>query len=169
MTATSERAESIDFSDPYLETGLCLLVSNNSNIQTIEDADQSENAIAVKQGTTGHLYAMEHIKNARVLAVDKETAAVVEVTQGKADAFIYDQMSTFRNWQRHPDTTRPILAPFKKENWAIGIRKGNDELRKQVNAFIADFKANGGFDQLGERYLSEEKKAFQEMGYPFFF
>ena len=27
MTATPERAQSIDFSEPYLKTGLCLLVS----------------------------------------------------------------------------------------------------------------------------------------------
>ncbi|MBD5780555.1 transporter substrate-binding domain-containing protein [Pelagicoccus sp. NFK12] len=169
MTATEERAQSIDFSDPYLNTGLCLLVSKSSDIQTIEDADQEGNSIAVKQGTTGHLYAIDNIKNARVLPLDKETAAVVEVTQGKADAFIYDQMSTFRNWKRHPETTRPILSPFKQENWAIGIRKGNEELRQQVNAFLSEFQASGGFETLGERYLSEEKKAFQQMGYPFFF
>lgn len=169
MTATEERAGSIDFSDPYLETGLCLLVSKDSDIQSIEDADQKGKSIAVKQGTTGHLHAIDHVKNAQVLPLDKETAAVIEVTQGKADAFIYDQMSTYRNWLRHPETTRPILKPFKKENWAIGIRKGNEELKQQVNTFLSEFKESGGFDELGERYLSEEKKAFQEMGYAFFF
>src|SRR5262245_39406388 len=35
MTATPERAESIDFSEPYLKTGLCLLTGKNSSIQTI--------------------------------------------------------------------------------------------------------------------------------------
>ena len=71
------------------------------------------------------------MKNARVLVLDKETACVLEVAQGKADAFIYDQMSTFKNWQKNPDSTRAILAPFQAESWAIGIRKGNDELREQ--------------------------------------
>ncbi len=169
MTATEERAGSIDFSDPYLETGLCLLVSKDSDIQSINDVDKKGKSIAVKQGTTGHLHAIDHVKYAQVLPLDKETAAVIEVTQGKADAFIYDQMSTYRNWLRHPETTRPILKPFKKESWAIGIRKGNEELKLQVNEFLSDFKENGGFDELGERYLSEEKKAFQEMGYAFFF
>jgi polar amino acid transport system substrate-binding protein len=32
MTATPERAESIAFSDPYLHTGLCLLVGRNSPV-----------------------------------------------------------------------------------------------------------------------------------------
>lgn len=40
MTATAERAESIDFSDPYLTTGLCLLVPAKSKINSIDEADQ---------------------------------------------------------------------------------------------------------------------------------
>jgi len=169
MTATEERAQSIDFSEPYLRTGLCLLVSKDSDIDSIEAADRKGNSIAVKQGTTGHLYAMDKIKQASVLPLEKETTAVIEVIQGKADAFIYDQMSTFRNWQRHPETTRPLLTPFKSENWAIGIRKGNRDLLEAVNAFLEAYESQGGFEELGNRYLSEEKKAFKELGYPFLF
>ncbi len=169
MTANSERAQSIDFSEPYLKTGLCLLVGAKSNIQLIADADKAGVNIVVKQGTTGHAYAGQQVKNARVLVLDKETACVLEVAQGKADAFIYDQMSTFKNWQKNPDSTRAILAPFQAESWAIGIRKGNDDLRERVNKFLADFRAKGGFDQLGDRYLKEQKEAFKQMGIPFYF
>lgn len=169
MTATEERSQSIDFSDPYLETGLCLLVSKDSDINSISDLDKPGKEIAVKLGTTGHLFAMQEIQNAHVLPLEKETAAVIEVVQGKADAFIYDQMSTLRNWRRHPETTRPLLEPFKKEYWAIGIQKGNDELKAEINDFLKVFKAEGGFEVLGDRYLSEEKKSFKEMGIPFFF
>src|ERR1700728_1277099 len=83
MTATPERAKSIAFSDPYLTTGLCLLVGKGSPIQSIEDADQTGRTIAVKQGTTGHVYATDNIKKARVLVLDKEDACVLEVVQGK--------------------------------------------------------------------------------------
>ena len=169
MTATDEREKSIDFSDPYLKTGLCLLVAKDSPIHSIEDADQEGLSIAVKQGTTGLLYAMERIKHARVLTLEKESSAVLEVAQGKADAFIYDQMSIFKNWQRYSDTTRPLLNPFQKESWVVGLQKGDTELREQVNAFLKDFREKGGFEKLGNKYLSEQKKAFQELGYPFFF
>jgi len=169
MTATEERARSIDFSDPYLKTGHCLLVGKDSEAHGLEDLDLPGKRIAVKQGTTGHLYAMQAITKATVLPLEKETAAVIEVAQGKADAFIYDQMSTYRNWKRHAATTRPILQAFNSESWAIGIRKGNHELRRSVNEFLQGYRSQGGFDQLAERYLSEEKKAFEELGIPFFF
>jgi polar amino acid transport system substrate-binding protein len=169
MTETPERAQSIDFSQPYLRTGLCLLLSKNAAIDSISQADQNGFSIAVKQGTTGQAYASQHFQKAKVLALDKEDACVLEVVQGKAQAFIYDQMSIFKHWQQHQDATRALLKPFKEELWAIGIRKGRDDLKAQVNAFLADFKSKGGFDQIGDQYLKDQKEAFRKLGIPFYF
>jgi len=169
MTATPERAQSIDFSDPYLKTGLCLLVRSNSSIQSIGEANNAGLTIVVKKGTTGNIYAEQQIKNASVVVLEKESACLLEVLQGKADAFIYDQMSTYENWQKNQGTTRAILKPFQQESWAIGIRKGDDELREQVNKFLADFRAKKGFDALGDKYLAGQKEAFKKMDIPFFF
>ena len=169
MTETPARLQSIDFSDPYLRTGLCLLVNKKAQIDSIEQADQEKYTLSVKQGTTGQSYAQNHLKHARVLTLDKEDTCVLEVVQGKAQAFIYDQMSVFKHWQAHQDSTTALLKPFQEENWAIGLRKGNDSLRTQVNPFLASFRAQGGFEKLGEKYLKEQKEAFGKMGIPFFF
>jgi polar amino acid transport system substrate-binding protein len=169
MTVTAERAKAIAFSEPYLKTGLCLLVGKASPIKSISDADQPGRVVAVKRGTTGHIYATDKIKNAKVLVLDKEDACVLEVIQGKADAFIYDQISTYENWRRNPDTTRPLLKPFQEESWAIGLRQDDEALLKQVNQFLQDYKGRGGFEELGDRYLKGQKEAFRKMGYPFYF
>lgn len=169
MTATPERALSIDFSEPYLKNGLCLLVSAKSDAKTVADLNRAGRVVAVKKGTTGHLYATQNCQQARVLVLDKETACVLEVTQGKADAFIYDQIGVFENWRRNREATRPVLEPFREESWAVGLRKGNDDLRGKVNAFLADFRTSGGFDKLAEKWLAEQKTAFKERGVPFVF
>jgi polar amino acid transport system substrate-binding protein len=169
MTATPERAKSIAFSDPYLQTGLCLLVGKNSSIQSIEDADQTGRTVVVKRGTTGHVYATDHIKKAKLLIGPNENACVLEVVQGKADAFIYDQISTYENWQRNQQTTRPLLKPFQQESWAIGLRLDDTNLLGKVNHFLKGYKEHGGFEQLGDRYLKEQKEAFRKLGYPFYF
>jgi polar amino acid transport system substrate-binding protein len=78
-------------------------------------------------------------------------------------------MSVFKHWQRHRDTTAALLKPFQEEQWAIGIRKGNEALAAKVNAFLAAFRAAHGFDRLADKYLKEQKEAFQEMGIPFYF
>lgn len=169
MTATPERAQSIDFSEPYLTTGLALLVGAKSDVQSIADLQGGGKIVAVKKGTTGHVYGTEHLRSAKLLVLDKENACVLEIVQGKADAFIYDQMSVLKNWEQHKESTRPLLAPFKTEQWAIGIRKGNDTLRAEVNAFFTDFRARGGFERLGERWLRDQKNEFAARGIPFVF
>jgi polar amino acid transport system substrate-binding protein len=168
MTATAERARAVTFSDPYLTTGLCLLVGKSAPLQSIEDADQKNRVIAVKQGTTGHLYA-RNFKNAKVLVLDREAACVLEVTQAKADAFLYDQLSVLKHAEQNPNTTRALLRPFQIESWAIAVRKGNDALRDAINDFLRQFRASGGFDRLADRWLQEPKKAFQRLGVPFVF
>jgi polar amino acid transport system substrate-binding protein len=164
MTGTAERARVIDFSEPYLRTGLCLLVGAKSTVQAPADA----RTIVVKKGTTGHLYAAKNLRSAKVLVLDKEGACVLEVVQGKADAFIYDQMSVFSHWQRNRDTTRAVLTPFQQESWAIGLPKGSP-LREKVNAFLAKFRTDGGFERLGDKWLAEQKAEFKKLGIAFFF
>jgi polar amino acid transport system substrate-binding protein len=169
MTATPERARAIAFSDPYLTTGLCLLVGKDSAIQSIADVDEATRTVVVKKGTTGHIYTEAHIHRARVLVLDKEDVCVLEVVQRKADAFIYDQISTYENWSRNQSTTRAILKPFQEETWAVGLRQGDTNLLSQVNQFLKDFKGHGGFEQLGDRYLKDQKETFRKLGYPFYF
>jgi polar amino acid transport system substrate-binding protein len=169
MTVTEDRKKSIDFSDPYLKMGLAILASKNSDIQSISDVDKPGHNVVVKKGTTGDIYALQHFKNVNLLVLNDESACAIEVAQGKADCFIYDQISVFENWKRYEKTTRAILQPFATEEWAMGIKKGNDALRTQINAFLKEFKDSGGFDALGNEYLGENKKAFQQLGIPFYF
>lgn len=169
MTATPERAQSIDFSESYLRTGLCLLVSAKSDLQSITDTDRAGRAVAVVKGTTAHVFASQRLKAARVLVFDKPAACVLEVAQGKSDAFLIDQMTVLENWRRNPETTRAVLTPFQEEAWAIGLRKGQDELRAKVNAFLTAFRASGGFERLGDQWLAPQKAEFQKLGVPFVF
>jgi polar amino acid transport system substrate-binding protein len=169
MTITDERKQSVAFSDPYLSTGLCLLVGKNSPVNSIDDLDKPGITVAVKKGTTGHTYASQNLKNAKLLVLDKEAAAVLEVVQGKADAFIFDQMSTYQNWKKNRETTRALLNPFQHELWGIAMRRDDEQLRAQVNRFLKGFRDQGGFDRLGDLYLKEQKDVFKEMKYPFYF
>jgi polar amino acid transport system substrate-binding protein len=169
LSDTPARREAISFSAPYVTVGLALLVGKNSPVQSIADLDQPGRTIVVRQGTTGEIWARKNLKQAKILAVDKENSAVLEVSQGRADAFIYDQMSVWKNSQENPTTTRALLQPVEEQHWAIGLRKGNEELKSQIDAFLTTFREKGGFQALGDKYLPAQKKAFAEQGVPFVF
>ncbi len=170
MTITEERKETINFSDPYAKSYLALLTNTEAGIESIEDLDQEGNTLAVKSGSTGHIYAEKNIKNAEVIVLADESAAVTEVILGNADAFIYDQLTIYRNWQRNLETTTPIFIPFQDvEMWGIGVDKENTELLEQVNAFLAEYISSGGLAETSQKYLLEEEKTFDELGFEWFF
>ena len=169
MTDTPERRGSVAFSDPYIGTGLALLVGKNSTASSMVDIDQPGKTLAVRQGTTGEVWARANIKNAQILALEKEAAAVLEVVQGKADAFLYDQMSIWKNAQEQPEKTRALLAPVRKEQWAVALRQNDTALLDKINAFLKNFRASGGFEKLGDKYLGDQKAAFREQGIEFYF
>lgn len=170
MTITEERKELIDFSDPYANALLAILANADSDITSVDDLNQSGKVVAVKSGSTGHMYAEKNLSEAQLLVLPDESACVTEVAQGRADGFIYDQLTIYRNWQNNPDTTSAIFIPFQDvEQWGIAVQKGNEELLNQLNAFLAEFQANGGYEELTEKYLAEEKKAFDELNFQWFF
>jgi len=169
MTDTPERRNTIAFSDPYLTIGLGCLAGKTTGLASPADLDREGRTIAVRQGTTAQAWAMNHVKRARVLVLDKESSAVLEVIQGKADAFVYDQMSVWKNQREHPAETVALLQPLQTEHWAAGLRPGDRVLRDQVNAFLRGYRASGGFDRLGDKYLREQKEAFAAAGIPFYF
>lgn len=74
------------------------------------------------------------------------------------------------NQAANPDTTTAVYIPFQDpEYWGIAVANGNDALREELNAFIAESKENGEFDRLTDQYLSEEHAAFEELGFRWFF
>lgn len=167
MTATDERRQSIDFSNPYAFTGLALLVRKDSGIQSVEDLKKPGRAVAVKAATTGETWAIRNLPGAKRVVFEDQTACVLEVVQGRADAFIYDQLSIYKYAGENQATTRGLLKPFVEESWAVGIAKGNGALLSQVNGFLEEFRKEDGFGKLGERYLKDEKKFLEASGIPF--
>lgn len=170
MTITDKRQEVVNFSQPYAHSLLAVLTNKNSNLNSITDLNSTGKKIAVKTGSTGYFYALENLQNAEIIVLNDESACVTEVIQGKADGFIYDQLTIYRNWQQNQDSTAAIFIPFQKEDqWGIAINKNNPQLLSQVNEFLTSFKSNQGFKELSQKYLATEQESFQELGFDWFF
>lgn len=171
MSIRPDREESVSFSKPYAHAALAILANKDSGIESIDDLNQDGKTVAVKVGTTGYLYANDNLENAQLNTVDKADTAILEVTQGKSDAFLYDQMTIYNAQKQNPDTTVALLEQFQEENepWAMAVKKDNDELLVQINEFIDHYDEEGGFDQLADKYLKDMKDTFDELGLQFFF
>lgn len=169
MTATPERRQSIDFSEPYVKTGLAVLVAKASTVQSAADLKAPGRKIVVRLGTTGETWARENLKDAKIIALDADVSCVMEVVNSSVDAWIYDQLSIMNHHAKHPDTTRALLAPLREEVWAVGLKKGNDELKTKVNEVLARMRSDGSFSKLAERFMAKEKAMMEAQKLPFVF
>lgn len=170
MTITDARRETVDFSEPYANAMLALLTKKDASIKSIDDLNAPGRTLAVKIGSTGHLFAQKHLTKAKITALADESACVMEVAGGKADGFIYDQLTIYRNQQKNPDTTNALFIPLQDvEPWGVAVRKGDKKLKDALDKFIADYRASKGFEKLTAKHLAAEKAAFDKLGFTWFF
>lgn len=170
MTINEERLKKVDFSDPYTTSQLFMLVYKDSKVQSYEDLNSPDIIIASKTGTIGALWAAANAPNAQIKNIDEEASAVLEVSQGKADVFIYDPLSIIRHQENYPDTTRVIYEPLPNtQGWGIVVQKGNTELLNQINDFLETAKTDGTFDKIRDTYLKDKIEEFKKYDLEFFF
>jgi len=154
MTATDERRKTISFTDPYFLTGLCLLVNVESaggvtDWRTLNDPKWT---VVVKTATTSDTFVRENLPKAKGVTLETENDCALEVATGRADAFIYDQLSIQRHHEEHPETTKAYLEPLTREPYSIGVRHDDDELREFLNGFLATLREDGRFAELVEKH-----------------
>lgn len=171
MTITEERSQVVDFSDPYIRAGLSLLLGKDSPAGSFADLNAPGRVVAVKSGTIGANLAADQLPLAEVRIFEEVATCVLEVVQGKADAFIYDPLTVYENHRRFPEATRLNLAsiPGSEGYWGMAVKRGNRELLQQVNRFIEEYRKSGGFDRTAEPFLGELMVLFEEHDIPFFF
>ena len=157
MSRTPARAITVSFTEPYFEAGLCALISNKRapEVSEIGQLNAEGRILAVKLGTTGDIAATRIFPKAQVKRFKEETACVLEVVSGRADAFIYDQLSIGRHLAQNPQTTHAILKPFAYEPYAIAIRSGDFDFLNWLNIFLETIKADGRDRELRKKFFSD--------------
>ncbi len=157
MTRTPERAKTVSFTQPYFEAGLCALISNKRapEVSEIAQLNAEGRILAVKLGTTGDLVTARLFPKVEVKRFKEETACVLEVVSGRADAFIYDQLSIGRLHAQNPETTHAILKPFTYEPYAIAIKRGDFDFLNWLNIFLETIKADGRYQELRKKYFND--------------
>ncbi len=110
--------------------------------------------IGVQIGTTGMTFA-EDIDDAIVDKYNKGADAVQALKQGKVDAVLIDAAPAEYFVEKNPDLMA-LPDPFIVEEYAVAIKKGNDQLTEQINAALAELKENGTLDQIQSNWIGDE-------------
>ena len=159
MTATDERKQSVDFSDPYYVASQVIVVApDNTDITSAEDL-KNDKTVGVVLGYTGD----NIVTNDLQLAEDKVTRAnrgidiVQDVKNGKLDAVVIDSATGKALAKKNGLKIVEDPQAFETEEYAIAVKKGNTELLDKINETLSEMKASGEIEQLAMEY--DEKLA----------
>ena len=159
FSITDDRRKEIDFTDPYLDSGLAIAVKRTLGIVGTEETIVNElNApdmvIAVRQGTTGEAWVREHIPNATVEAVEAVTDCMAGVSSGAYQAFCADlPVVAGQCASAFTDCTVCLEIPTG-EQYGIVVSKDNPGLTAAITTVLENMKADGTIDSIKSTWLS---------------
>ena len=131
FTYTSDRDTRIDFSRPYYNASGRLLVRNDSPIRSL--ADIRGRKVATTSGSVYDRWMKRCFTGTEVIVVDSVTNAVLAFNQGRADAVMFDDTSLALIAATNP-TAKLTDDLFQEGPYGIGIKQGNVELKRWVDA-----------------------------------
>jgi ABC-type amino acid transport substrate-binding protein len=154
MTVTPERQQSVDFSDTYYTASQSIVVApDNTNITKAEDLKNNKK-IGVVLGYTGDTICTDDlgISDSNLLRVKRGIDAVQELKNGKLDAVVIDSATAKALSEKNGLKIVDDPEVFEKEEYAIAVKKGNQELLNTINKVLAEMKANGEIEKLAQKY-----------------
>ena len=150
ITITEDRKKNVDFSIPYVKTGIVVIYRKSNPFKSIDQLKGKK--IGVQAGTTSETFVLEQ------LGIQPERSkspaeAVVGMKSGRCEFVIADIDPAKNCVKGEPDLA---LSDFiSSEEYAVAIRKGQPELLKAINETIAELKANGKLAKWIADYTAE--------------
>ena len=153
ITVTEDRKKNVDFSEPYVKTGI-VVIYKKSNPFTGRDQLKGQK-IGVQGGTTSDAYVKEELKQ-EPERFKTSSEACAAMLAGRC-AFVIADVDPARNCVKG-EAELAISDFLSSEEYAIAIAKGQPELLAAVNETIAEAKADGRLARWIADYTAESDK-----------
>jgi len=156
-TITEERAQIVNFSEPYYRAQQALVVNaeQSGDIQSVADVGDGD-VVAVQRGTTGLAWARENLEpqGAEVRAFPQAPDTYIALEGGTVQAVIFDEPSAVEEAK-----TRPVLQVVEAidtgEDYGLGVNPANEPLLDAVNEALAEMIDDGTYQQIYETWFPD--------------
>ncbi|WP_185804493.1 transporter substrate-binding domain-containing protein [Pontivivens nitratireducens] len=163
ITIREDRAEVVDFSDPYMRSEMFMLVradedrfTDASSFAALEDG-----LVGAQPGTTPFYVAVYDVldgdeSNSRIKLFETFGAGVQALRAGDVDMVLTDGTAGNGYVAANPEVFKLIGEPLGSEDFGFIFPRGSD-LVAPVNAAIAAMKADGTMDTLNTKWFLDYK------------
>lgn len=150
------REDAYLFSEPYVDNSIVYVVRTDSDIQT--EADLADKYVVTQAGSSA-LTALESEEKAAVVSTFKTldqvadyNTAFMNLEAGTNDAIAVDIGVAQYQLAGREDQFRMLEEPLSTEQYGIGFRLGDTELRDAVQETLNEMVADGTFDEIVANY-----------------
>jgi len=155
MTVLQSRNLKVNFCEPYYYIGQCLLINkkNEGKINSIEDLNKKDIIITSKLGVTGAFVAEKMAPKATLRLFKTEAEGALQVANGMADAYIYDEPQVRVFAAKYKDKTIGIYKPITFEPLGWAINKGDPDFMNWLNNFLRQVRGDGRWEALKKKWF----------------
>ena len=153
VTVTDERQNVMDFTDSYATGIQSIIVKEDSDIASVDDLAGKK--IGTQRGTTGYLYCSDDFGDENVVAYDNGLTAVQMLNNGQVDCVVIDNAPAKEFIAANPGL-KLLDTAYVEESYAIGVGKGNTELKDPINTALEELKADGTLQAIVDKYITAE-------------
>lgn len=158
ITITDERAQVVDFSDPYYDSGLKILVpANQDGVKTIEDLAGMR--IGTKIGSTSYDYLQEHLGDqAEITPYPGTSDMYLALLGGSIDAAFYDAPNVGYFSKTRGEGRVKVVGPlYEGQQYGIALVKGSEWV-EPINEALAAMKADGTYDEIHAKWFGSSSE-----------
>lgn len=154
ITVNEDRKKMVDFSVPYVRTGIVIVSAKDKPFENADSAKGKK--IGVQNGTTSADFVVKTF-GAEPDRFDSPASAFAALKAGKVDLIIadIDPAKALVKDEADYDITSDLLTV---EEYAIAIKKGQPDLLKTVNKVIVGLQDSGRLDEITDEFKAKSEK-----------
>ncbi|WP_375623634.1 MULTISPECIES: transporter substrate-binding domain-containing protein [unclassified Bartonella] len=160
LSLTQDRLQKIDFTDPYYDTALAVIVTKASGIKEISTKDFRGKNLGVQSNTTQAFYAEDHYASEEVKI--KLYPSTIEVNRDllnhRLDVIIVDKLQAL-NWLKNEGKDCCFLLGTLEETRfpvAIAVRQNNNDLKNKLNEALKEIRLDGTYEKIMRKYFTSD-------------
>jgi ABC-type amino acid transport substrate-binding protein len=159
MTINAERAQEIDFSEPYYIATGRILTKTDSPIQGLEDL--AGRKVCTALGSTYEETIREQAPKADLRLVDSYSECLELIQNGAVDAVSTDDV-ILTGMIIQDDTLHMVGDELTTEPYGAGIKKGETEMVEVVNGVLEEMKQDGRWQEIYDKWVGQYVEQQQE-------
>ena len=153
ITITDEREKIVDFSDPYYDSGLRILIrQDNEDVTEISDLEGLK--IGSKIGSTSYDYLKKNLdENDGVTPYPGSSDMYMALMSGAVDAVFYDAPNVgYFARTKGEGKVKTVGELYEGQQYGIALKNGSEWV-DEVNEAIASMKEDGTYKTIYEKWF----------------